>query len=68
MTLEFLCDLLPLIEVGVLQSRLNDPDRIVLENEIPDSPIDDLKKLGNEFLPFLKRDVRLATQTFPQLL
>jgi hypothetical protein len=67
-TLEFLCDLLPLLDVRVLQSRLNDPDGIVLENKIPDSPVDNLKKLGNEFLPFLKRDVRLATQTFPQLL
>jgi hypothetical protein len=67
-TLEFLCDLLALLEVGVLQSRLNDTDGIVLENKIPDSPVDDLKKLGNEFLPLLERDVGLATQTFPQLL
>lgn len=61
-------DLLPLLDICVFQSGLNDSDGVMLEHKVLDAASDDLEQFLDEFLPLFERDVRLAAQLLPELL
>lgn len=65
--LEFHGDLFPLFGSGVFQSRLNDANRVVLENEISDTTGDNLEEFRDELLPLVFGHMGLAAQSFPEL-
>ena len=63
--LQFLRDLFPLLDVGVLQRSLDDTDRIVLENEIFNPSTNHIEKLRDKLLSLFEWHMRLATQSLP---
>jgi hypothetical protein len=58
----------PLLHGRVLDRRLDDAHRVVLEDKVLDSAGDDLKQLRDELLPLLLLDVGLQPELLPQFL
>ena len=67
-TLQLLCDVLPLLHVGILERTLDNTHAVVLEDKVANAAIDDSEQLVDQFFALLLRNVRLAAQPLPDLL
>jgi hypothetical protein len=58
----------PLLHCRVFDRRLDNSHRVMLENEVLDTALNNIKQLLDESFPLILLDVRLEPKLLPQLL